>query len=362
MNALIDDFVAADQYDAAEKMSNAAVPIAKRANNPAMATRAATRLKEVSEAKVLYQALKGVLELLAKNSDNAGANLEMGQYLCYVKGNWELGLRFMVKGSDAAIQHLAQKELGQPEQSGERVDLADSWSGLGEKEKSPLRKSQMLLHAKTLYESALADAPPLLKAKIEKRVAALDMTPSDRATIDLLKSIDTTMDTLKGGWTPGPEGRVTAQKGQAFLQIPYMVPDEYDLKMVIIPTKGSEIYLGLVIEKVQFDVAIDGWAGTISGIGSIDGKMANGNETSRKGQVLKIDAPNTILCAVRRGSVSITVNGDRIVSWKAEPGRLSMNNFWTRPTTGTIAMGAWIPYSVTKLELTPITGRGKFLR
>ncbi len=362
MNSVIDDCVAADQYDAAEKMSIAALPIAKRANNNAMATRAATRLREVSEAKILYQALKGVLEILAKNSENAGANLEMGQYLCYVKGSWELGLRFMVKGSDPAIQQLVQRELGQPDQAAERVDLADSWSGMGEKEKSPLRKSQMLLHAKTLYESALPDAQSLLKTKIEKRIAALDMSPADRATIDLLKSIDTTVDTLKGAWIPGPEGRVTALKGQALLQVPYLVPDEYDVKIVIIPTKGAEIYVGLVVEKVQFDVAVDGWAGTISGIGSIDGKMANGNETSRKGQVLKTDAPNTILCAVRRNNITVSVNGDRIVSWKAEPNRLSMNNFWSRPITGTIALGSWIPYSVTKLELTPVTGRGKPLR
>jgi hypothetical protein len=29
---------------------------------------------------------------------------------------------------------------------------------------------------------------------------------------------------------------------------------------------------------------------------------------------------------------------------------------------GTLAIGAWIPYTVTKLELIPVTGKGKATR
>src|SRR5205814_5162014 len=124
----------------------------------------------VAEAKVLYQSMKSVLETIAKTPDDPGANQEMGQFLCYVKGSWDLAIRFMVKGSEPTLKALAEKETSNPTDVAERVALADGWWDLAEKEKSPLRKGQLLAHARSLYAGALAEATGLLRAKIEKRV------------------------------------------------------------------------------------------------------------------------------------------------------------------------------------------------
>src|SRR5579862_4801807 len=143
LDKLIEEFVAVDQFDAAEKAAAQAVAQARKANDPALLARSNTRSKEVAEAKALYQSMKGVLETLAKSPDDPGANLEMGRFLCFVKGSWDLGLRFIVKSTDSTLKPLAEKELANPPTSAERSALADGWADLSEKEKSPLRKSQL---------------------------------------------------------------------------------------------------------------------------------------------------------------------------------------------------------------------------
>jgi hypothetical protein len=183
---LIDDLIAADQYDAADKVATSALQSSRKANDAALLGRATTRGKEVAEAKGLYQSMKSVLETIAKTPDDPGANQEMGQFLCYVKGSWDLGIRFMVKGSDPALKALAEKEASNPADVADRVALADGWWDLAEKEKSPLRKGQLLAHAKSLYVDALADATGLLRAKIEKRVGEPWTAIFDKRSLDFM--------------------------------------------------------------------------------------------------------------------------------------------------------------------------------
>lgn len=170
---LADDLVAADQYDAADKAASAAQQHARKAADPGLAARAGVTSKEIAEAKAKFLAMRGALETLARNPDDAGANSQMGQFLCFVKGNWDLGLRFIVKGSDAALKALGEKELAAPVQSSDRAALADGWFELSEKEKSFLCKKQLHAHARSVYESALPDASGLLRARIEKRLEQL---------------------------------------------------------------------------------------------------------------------------------------------------------------------------------------------
>ena len=170
---VIDELIGTDQYDLADKCAAAAVQQARRSNDNSLVLRVSASLKEVAEAKSKFQAMKGALETLAKTPEDPGANRDMGQFLCFVKGDWDLGLRFMAKGSDAGLKALAEKELAFPVQPAERAAVADAWYELGDKEKSPLCKRQLLLHAKNYYESAVLDATGLLRARIEKRLDTL---------------------------------------------------------------------------------------------------------------------------------------------------------------------------------------------
>ncbi|HZE96912.1 MAG TPA: NPCBM/NEW2 domain-containing protein [Planctomycetota bacterium] len=188
---LVDDLVRVDLYDAADKAATSAVAFARKGNDQALATRVGVRAKDISEAKTQYQGLKKFLEILAKNPDDGPANAEMGRYLCLVKGSWDLGLRFLVKGADETLKSLSEKEIALPTSSAERMAIADGWFDLGEKEKNLLRKMQLLHHAQGIYESALPDATAILKARMEKRIDAIEFygalpgQPGGPGSIDL---------------------------------------------------------------------------------------------------------------------------------------------------------------------------------
>ena len=116
LSKLIEEFIRADQYESAEKAGSLAVQYARKSNDPVMQTQ-------------------------AKNPDDPAANLEIGRFLCFVKGSWDLGLRFLVKGSDQPLKALAEKELNFSMQSAERVALADGWYDFAEKERSPFERA-----------------------------------------------------------------------------------------------------------------------------------------------------------------------------------------------------------------------------
>jgi len=310
---LIDELVVADQYDAADKACAAAVQHARKSNDAALAAKAATRAREIAEAKTLYQAMKNVLETIAKNPEDPGANLEMGKFLCFVKGGWDLGLRFLVKGSDAALKSLAEKDLASPAASAERVSLADGWYALAEKEKSPLRKSQTLAHCRMLYESALPDAAALARIKIEKRLEELEGVPSASGGINLLSLVDPRRHQAGGEFQMAGGALVTpAGAPYARVEVAYTPPAEYDVTIVLERVSGTNSFnLGLVADGTRFVVAFDGRKGGeqtfLDGLKSGDG---TGQQVLVQGKQIEVGSPATIVCNVRKfvGSDPLDLN------------------------------------------------------
>ncbi len=170
---LVEEMVAADLFEAAEKTTASAILMAKKSGDAPLLARATLRSKELAEAKSLFQSSKNVLETLAKKPEDPAANLEMGKFLCFVKGSWDLGLRFIVKGPENPVRAAAERELALPTAAADRAAVADAWFDLAEKEKSTLRKGRMLAHAKEAYQGALQDSEGLLRSRIEKRLGQM---------------------------------------------------------------------------------------------------------------------------------------------------------------------------------------------
>lgn len=363
--ALTDDLIAADQYDAADRATTAAIQHARKSQNSSLLARATTRGKEASEAKTAFQSMKAVLETLAKSPDDPSANLEMGRFLCFVKGNWDLGTRFLAKGSDPAYKTLSEKELAFPADVQERVALADGWYDLAEKEKSPLRKTQLQAHSRLIYESALAQATGLMRAKIAKRLDELDSRGPGGGALDLLKLVSP-KDSVGAEWVLSGSTLISPNGKACRIQIPYAPGEsEYDLTVVVQPKEGSGNFeIGLAYGKAQFMVDLDGSpTADLSGLHLLDGKGAVENETTHKGKVLIGRPTCTIVCAVRRTGVTVTVDGRKIIDFKGDYARLTMDSFFVVPNPQALFLGAWRSQCVvTKLTLTKVSGQGKLLR
>jgi hypothetical protein len=359
---LTEEMVSVDQFDAAEKLAASAVTLARRAGDTALVVRASIRTKEVSEAKTLFLAMKGVLETLARNPDDPSANLEMGRFICFVKGGWDLGLRFMIKGSDAALKALADKELSAPVQLADRITLADGWYDLAEKEKSQLRRSQLQTHARSIYEVALPEATALVRARIEKRLA--DLVPAvPPGPVDLIRRVDLTKDTVSGVWKLESRGLLSPVADNfARLHLPYAPPEEYDLKVVLerkekgVVTGAGGFYVGLVKGDKHFGVELDSGE-AISRIfvqPSVPG-------TEYKGPLLSDGKSHIVVYKVRKAKVEVKVDDKSVLNWDADYDKVYFNVVWKPADPRQLLVATcFASYNVKQAVLIPVTGTGKF--
>jgi hypothetical protein len=361
---LVEDFIRADLYDLADKAAISAVQLARKSNGVAMALRATTRSREITEAKTIYQGMKGVMETLARSPEDPGANLDMGKYLCFVKGSWDLGLRFLVKGSDAAMKGLAEKELAMSLDAAVQVAVADGWFDLGAQDKSPLRKTQLQSHARGLYEAVLPDVTALQRIRIEKRLNDLPRAEAAGASVNLLPLIDPQKDLVVGLWRLTPKGIASPKMNDSMLQVPYIPPDEYDLEVVAELQDGDDgLGIGLARGQSQVMMVIGSWGQTANGLRFVDSKYEKDNPTSFPGPIFVRGKPLRILCSVRSSSITVTVDGKRILSWKSDWSRLSVGVNWTVPRKDTLFFSSINNvYEISRYTLTPVSGQGKKLR
>ena len=365
-----EDCVAVDQYELADKAMALASSNVRKANDPALAARSAARTKELAEARSRYQSMKNVLETLAKSPDDPAANNEMGQFLCFVKGNWDLGLRFLVRGSDATLKTLSQKELAFPTQAAELAALGDGWWDLAEKDKSPLRKSQIQAHARQIYTQAVVNAPPLVKMKIEKRLEAAE--PQAKAgpgsTIDLMQLIDVSKDYMAGAWTLKNGKLAVDGKEVARIEIPYEPPAEYDFRIVFSRTEGSGDVVQILTKNnrafqwvmgsnsnsyMGFALINNQWvadAGSPGGV-AMPGALTNGKTY-------------TSVVQVRKDGVKAFVDGKLIKEYKTSTyEEMSPNSLFAIRSTSILGLGSWYSgVAYQKIELVEVTGRGKRTR
>jgi hypothetical protein len=127
------------------------------------------RLGEVARDS---EELKAARATLAKNPKDPEANLVVGRYSCFTKGDWKEGLPLLALTSDESLKGLANQELtSPPTKPDDQVSLADAWWQIGLK----CRRSQMRsikIHAGQWYKQAAPGlAPGLNKENVEKRLA-----------------------------------------------------------------------------------------------------------------------------------------------------------------------------------------------
>ena len=150
------------------------------------------------------------------------------------------------------------------------------------------------------------------------------------------------------------------------LRIPYIPPEEYELKCVVSSPGGTgSLDVGLVGPAGAFSVVLDGWEpNAISGLHMLNGQAAASNETAYRNRIFADTDPKTIILSVLKDGVRVSVGNTPIISWKGEPSHLTFDDGAYRSVSDRRALflGAWQGYRITKLELTPITGQGKKLR
>ncbi len=163
---LLDDAIAAERFDLTRQVGSLATGISGQVNDAGSARWVQSRVQAARDAEAAFSEAGKALATLKERPADPAANLQVGKYLCFTKGDWEKGLPLLAKGGDVTLKTLAQKELSKAAQP---VDLGDDYWAAGE-QASGLTRSRFQQRAATWYQKSLADLTGLSRVRVEKRI------------------------------------------------------------------------------------------------------------------------------------------------------------------------------------------------
>ena len=166
---LVDQAIARDDFELADDLTEMALTEARKARDGELVKKIAARKKELGEIVKAHAEAKVAAKTLEDNPTDPAANLVVGKYRCFVRGDWDNGLPMLALGSDATLKALAVKELREVQKATERVALGDAWWDVAEKDKGTAKTRERAIH---WYRTALPGLTTgLVKAKVEKRLS-----------------------------------------------------------------------------------------------------------------------------------------------------------------------------------------------
>jgi hypothetical protein len=181
--SLVDEALATEQLATAGQLSGMALSAARKARDMALVKQAVALGREVQEWVEASDDAAAALKTLEANPADPDANLAVGRYVCFRRGDWQKGLPMLARGSDAALKGLAIEELKNPLEPAGQVALGDGWWDWAEKAAG---REQTQLRARTAhwYRQALPGLSGLVQEKVQKRLREIDAARQAPASAD----------------------------------------------------------------------------------------------------------------------------------------------------------------------------------
>lgn len=162
--------------------------------------------------------------------------------------------------------------------------------------------------------------------------------------VDVLAQIDPKRDAVYGEWKMVDGALLAPGVPWARLQLPVLPPEEYTLR--VDEVGGRDVAVGLVVGGRQVSLTLDGFGGEASGLGG------DRNPTVHRGNVLRDDGPNAIVCKVRPDRVEVSCNGKGVIAWHGDPRTFSLPHDAMMPDDRRLFLRSWDkPFRVTRIEL-----------
>lgn len=163
-----------DNYDAAKRFNALTLAAARKIKDPSLVSQTQDRLRDLKHLEAEYNQVETAFAKLKESSDDPDANLAVGKYLCFAKGDFDQGLNFLEKGSDPELKDLARREVhpAQPLDAKQLVELGNLWWARASREGGDAALS-MRFHAGSHYQVALPELQGLTKAGVDAKLAEL---------------------------------------------------------------------------------------------------------------------------------------------------------------------------------------------
>jgi serine/threonine protein kinase len=167
---LLERAMAADAYEMALRIATESYRVCSASGGKEYRKAAAERRTQVQQLCDRWQQFRAAEIALIKTPDDGNAQLTVGRWLCFTKGDWPAGLAHLARGSDAELRQLAERDLRHPAEVGDQLELGDAWWGRALAAPLDDRKP-LLLRAAYWYRLAEPKASTgLAKIKIQKRL------------------------------------------------------------------------------------------------------------------------------------------------------------------------------------------------
>lgn len=357
-----DDALKNKQFDDALACAQLSEQAGRGSKGAASPGRAALLMKEIPELKKEDEQFG---KAITAGTDDPGSRLVKGRYLLFVVGDEKAGIGNLLGCSDESLQHVAKLESGKPAEAEKKVDIAEAWLALAKKEDNALQKRRYQQRARFWFGEAMSHAGGITQAKIEKRLKELEpQLPS--SPVDLLRLLDVGKDSVKGAWKLDGSGLASPTEDFARIEIPYLPPDEYDLKVVVERKSKADgkssaggFYIGLVSGEKQVGVEVDA-SSVMTRLIYVDGKAEGVSGAEFRGSLLGDGRPHTILCKIRKGRLQINVDDKLVIDWPADYAKVTTHRSWRSRDPRLPNIGAYsASFQVQQLSIIPITGTGK---
>jgi hypothetical protein len=122
----------------------------------------------------IFAAAAEAFKMLAKDPADGKASAAAGRFLCFEINKWELGLPLLAKGDDANLRDIAIADLVPAKSTEQQTALADRWFDLAAADESHAKAIRT--RALELYQSALPQLAAAERARVEQRIASLELT------------------------------------------------------------------------------------------------------------------------------------------------------------------------------------------
>jgi hypothetical protein len=361
---LVGKLAEAEDYAAAQRVCAALLPAT--GSNAALREEVQRRQRDLAVAREAAERVTHLEEKLKFSPYDPAANLEVGRYLCFFRGDWNGGLPALARGSDAGLKTLAGKELAGAQTADAEASLGDAWWEMAQRSAGGPVKSAMLAHAAEWYAKAAPNLDGLAKAKAEKRMdeaaksAALAAAKASGASrvIDLLKLIDPAKDTVQGKFAIENGELVNLGSGQQRIEIPYHPPEEYDFRVEFTRQQGNDCVIQILSkDKTPFIWVMQG---DYTFHYLKDGSLYK-NETTVGGvKGIQTGTRYASVVQVRKGGVKTLLDGKVIADWKTDYTNINPDvPFWALRDKSILGLGIGGAGTVFhRAELYEITGSG----
>jgi hypothetical protein len=175
---LLSKAIVQDDYAAAAKLGDTGLAAVEKSHTGWLLKDFRARTHQVRKLAARHAELEASRAQLESDPQDAEANLALGKFYCLMKGEWAKGLPMLEAGSDATLKGLAEMEAKSDATSSERVQLANAWFDLAQREDAGAAKSHLQWRAGYWYTRVAPQLAGLERATVEKKLDLIYEKPA----------------------------------------------------------------------------------------------------------------------------------------------------------------------------------------